>query len=526
MRDLIIVGGGTAGCVLAERLSNSGKLKVLLIEAGGRPASRFVSIPAGFPKLFKTPLDWNLETEPQIAVKGRRIFTPRGKMLGGCSNMNAQIHQWCHPADFDGWETQGATGWGWSDVAPVFRAQECWTGDNSDDERGRRGPMFIAPNVNTRSLTHAFIAAARQAGFGEQDRYNGCAYEGAFIVDLAHKNGRRFSAYDAYLNPAMRRSNLEVITDAHVTKVIIEKGRATGVALRRGNEEVTFTSRGVVLSAGAFGSPQLLMLSGVGPAAVLAEFGLPVQVDAPDVGENLQDHPTLPVVFRARSTDTLKRAESPLNLVRYFVFKRGMLASNGVEGIAFKCVGNGNELAPNLEIMFLPFEARNQLLEPPQEHAFCLAPAVVAPQSRGRLRLQGPDPLLPPQIDLGLLSDASGADASVLWEGVRLSRKIAATLPLASANAGEMRPGASVNSDEDLLTYASTELQTVYHPTSTCRMGSDTRAVVDPKLRVRGVDSLWIADASVMPSVPRGHPNAVVAMIAERAAGGIEPALS
>jgi len=525
MRDLIIVGAGTAGCVLAERLTSSGKLRVLLIEAGGPPASRFVSIPAGFLKLFKTPLDWALESEPQAAVKGRRIFTPRGKMLGGSSNMNAQIHQWCHPADFNKWETEGASGWGWTDVAPVFRAQESWLGDNSDTERGRHGPMVISPNRNTCQLTRAFIAAARAAGFGDQDRYNGRAYEGAFIVDLAHKNGRRFSAYDAYLKPAMQRANLEIISDAHATKIIVDDGRATGVVVRRGASEETFAARGVVVSAGAFGSPQLLMLSGIGPAAVLTELGLPVQVAAPEVGENLQDHPVIPVVFRTGRRDTFKSAESPLNLFRYFVLKRGMLASNGVEAIAFKQVQPGPVAAPDLEIMFLPFETRKEFLEPPQEHAFCIAPAVVAPESRGRLTLQGYDPLLPPRIDFGLLNDPEGKDAAVLWEGVRLSRKIAATPPLEAANTGEISPGVAVESDDDLLAYASRELQTVYHPTGTCRMGSDTRAVVDPKLHVRGVDGLWVADASVMPSVPRGHPNAVVAMIAERAAGWIESTL-
>jgi len=520
MHDLIIVGAGTAGCVLAERLTSSGKLRVLLVEAGGPPTSRFVSIPAGFAKLFKSKLDWTFESEPQTALNGRRIFTPRGKMLGGSSNINAQIHQWCHPADFDGWQAQGAYGWSWSDVAPVFRAQECWLGDGDDGNRGRSGPMFISPNRNARSLAHAFVASARQAGFKDGGRYNGCAYEGVFVPELAHKNGRRFSAYDAYLKPAMRRPNLEIISDALVTKIKIEAGRATGIVLRRGGNEQSYAGGGVVLSAGAFGSPQLLMLSGVGPAAELTKLGLPAHTDAPEVGENLQDHPVLPVVFRTHGTDTLKSAESPVHLLRYIVWKQGMLASNGIEGFAFKAVRPG--LAPDLEIMFLPFETRNQLLEPPKEHAFCLAPAVVAPQSRGRLTLQGPDPLLPPCIDFGLLSDPEGVDKSVLWEGVRLSKKIAATAPLAAANAGELRPGASVVSDDELLEYASTEIQTVYHPTSTCRMGSDTRAVVDPKLRVCGVDKLWIADASVMPSVPRGHPNAVVAMIADRAAGWIE----
>lgn len=523
--DVIVVGAGTAGCVLAERLTNSGKLRVLLVEAGGPPTSRFVSIPAGFTKLFKGEHDWNFETEPQAAISGRKIYTPRGKMLGGSSNMNAMMHQWCHPADFDGWVDEGATGWGWSEVASVFREQERWLGEDGDADRGRNGPMLIAPNRHARSLTRLFVDAARRAGLGEEAQYNGHAYQGAWVAELAHKAGRRFSAYHAYLEPAMRRASLEVVSGAHATKIDVDGGRATGVSVRRGAHDQTFAARAVVLAAGAYGSPQLLMLSGIGPATVLKRLGLPVHVDAPEVGENLQDHPVLPVVYRTRSRDTLKSAESPLELLRYLLFKRGMLASGGVEGFAFTQVRPGPVAAPDIELLFLPFEARREFLEPPQQHAFSLGPAVVAPRSRGRLMLRSPDPLIPPAIDPGLLSDPDGIDASVLWEGVRLSRRIAATSPLAEWNTGELRPGASVQSDRELLDYASTELQTVYHPTSTCRMGSDARAVVDPKLRVRGIDGLWIADASVMPSVPRGHPNAVVAMIAGRAAGWIEEAI-
>ena len=525
MYDLIIVGAGTAGCVLAERLTNSGKLRVLLLEAGGPPRNRFVSVPAGMAKLFKSEVDWAFESEPQTAIDGRRIFTPRGKMLGGSSNMNAQMHQWCHPADFDGWVDAGASGWGWKDVQPVFRAQERWLGEDGDPGRGRQGPMTISPNSNARPLSHAFVEAARQAGFGGAHLYNGHAYQGAWIAELAHKDGKRFSAYDAYLVPAMRRKNLEVMTDATVTRVVIDRGRAVGVTVRRGGSDETLTARGVVLSAGAFASPQLLMLSGIGPAAVLAKFGLPVHADRQEVGENLQDHPATGIVCRTHSTDTLKSAESPLNLLRYVLFKRGMLASGGVEGFAFTQVRPGPVAAPDLEILFMPFERRKEFLEPPQEHAFTIASAVVAPRSRGRLILRSPDPLVPPGIDFRLLSDPEGIDASVLCEGIRLSRKIANTLPLAAHNAGEMRPGASIESDRDLLAYASTDLQTVYHPTSTCRMGSDQRAVVDPELRVREVENLWVADASVMPSVPRGHPNAVVAMIAERAARWVERAM-
>jgi choline dehydrogenase len=306
---------------------------------------------------------------------------------------------------------------------------------------------------------------------------------------------------------------------------VIDRGRAVGVTVRRGGGDETFSARGVVLSAGAFASPQLLMLSGIGPAKRLAEYGLPVHVDRRDVGENLQDHPAIGIVCRTRGTDTLKSAESPLSVLRYVLFRRGMLASGGVEGFAFAQIRPGPAAAPDLEILFMPFERRAEFLEPPREHAFTIASAVVAPQSRGRLILRSPDPLVPPRIDFRLLSDPDGIDAAVLCEGIRICRRIAATAPLAAHNAGELRPGAPVESDREILDYASTDLQTVYHPTSTCRMGSDQHAVVDPELRVRGVENLWIADASVMPSVPRGHPNAVVAMIAERAARWVERAM-
>jgi choline dehydrogenase len=520
--DVIIIGAGTAGSVLAEQLTASGKLGVLLIEAGGAPTSRFVSIPAGFAKLFKGDHDWNFESEPQAAVSGRRIFTPRGKMLGGSSNMNAMIHQWCHPADFDGWVEAGASGWGFEDVAPVLGAQEQWGGEGGGAGRGRHGPMSIQPNRNARAISHRFVEAARRVGLGSDEDYNGRRYQGAWIAELAHKNGKRFSAYDAYLKPAMRRSNLEVITSAHVTGLVFDGARVTGVRFLHAGAPRTTSGRGVVLAAGAYGSPQILMLSGIGPGAALTTMGLAVHRDVPEVGENLQDHPVLPLVFRTGSTDTLKRAESPSQLLSYLLFGRGMLASNGVEGFAFTQVRPGPVAAPDLELMFLPFEFRREFLEPPREHAFSIGSAVVAPRSRGRVRLRGPDPLMPPSIDPGLLSDPDGIDKSVLLAGVRLARRIAAASPLAELNAGELAPGAGVSSDQELLAFAATTLQTVYHPTSTCRTGSDPRSVVDPVLRVRGTEGLWIADASVMPAVPRGHPNAVVAMIAHRAAGWIE----
>ena len=526
MHDVIIVGAGTAGCVLAERLTRSGKLRVLLVEAGGKPSSRFVAIPAAVPKLFKTDVDWALESEPNATSAGRRIFTPRGRMLGGSSNLNFQIHHWCHPADFEGWVSAGAAGWGWNEVAPVFLRQESWRGVDGHYARGHEGPMIVSPNDNASGLSHAFVAAARAVGLGDRSDYNGGAYSGAWLSELAQRKGRRFSAYDAYLKPAMRRGNLEVVTETHVTRILLEGTRAGGVVARRGGRETTYASGGVVLAAGAFGSPQMLMASGIGPASSLSGLGIPIRRDAPDVGANLQDHPVAPLTFRVRGTDTLKRAESPLNLIRYLTLRRGMLASNGAEAIAFVQTQPGPVAAPDVEIVFLPLEWRNQALEPPQIHACTLGVAVVAPRSRGRVTLRSAEPTAAPAIDFKLLSDTDGFDAAALIAGARLARRIAATQPLAGEIVDEVRPGPKVESDSELLGSLEKELQTVYHPVGTCRMGSDPQAVVDPTLRVQGMDRLWVADASVMPAVPRGHPNAVVAMIAERGAGWIELALT
>ena len=526
MHDVIIVGAGTAGCVLAERLTRSGKLRVLLVEAGGKPSSRFVAIPAAVPKLFRTGLDWAFESEPQATAAGRRIFTPRGRMLGGSSNLNFQIHQWCHPADFEGWVSVGAAGWGWEDVAPVFLRQESWRGGEGQYPRGREGPMVVSPNRNARALSHAFVAAARAVGLGAPGGYNGGTYLGAGLSELAQRSGRRFSVYDAYLKPAMRRGNLEVATETQVTRILLEGTRPAGVVARRGGRETTYASGGVVLAAGTFGSPQLLMLSGIGPAASLSGFGLPIRRDAPEVGANLQDHPVSPLTFRVRGTDTFKRAESPLSLIRYLTLRRGMLASNGAEAVAFAQTQPGPVPAPDVEIVFLPLEWRNQALEPPRMHACTLGVAVVAPRSRGGVTLRSAEPTAAPAIDFRLLSDPDGFDARALIAGARLARRIAAAPPLAGDIIDEVRPGATVESEGELLRALGEELQTVYHPVGTCRMGSDPQAVVDPGLRVQGTDRLWVADASVMPSVPRGHPNAVVAMIAERGAGWIESALS
>ena len=525
MKDLIIIGAGTAGSVLAERLTRSGNRQVLLIEAGGEPDDKFVKIPAGFARLFKSRLDWAFESEPQPTAAGRQIYIPRGRMLGGSSNINAQIHQWCHPADFAEWVADGATGWGWEEVVPFFRAQERWLGEDPEGRRGKEGPMIVSPNHNAHRLSKAFVEAARASSLGNQPSYNGERYYGAWIPELANLKSQRYSAYDAYLKPSLNRANLQVMKNSHVLRVEVEDGRAVGVTVREGESERTIEARGIVLAAGAFGSPQLLMLSGIGATEKLAPFGIQVKCDLPGVGEGLQDHPMTALICRTRGTDTLRTIESLPNLLRYILFRRGPLGSNAVEAMAFAHHSGDHEAPPDIELILAPFEWRNQGLDLPEVDAFGIGAAVVAPRSRGRVTLRSPHALDAPSIDFNLLGDAEGADAKALIAAFRLARRIAATQPLAGFVETEQFPGSAITADDELQQALAGMLQTVYHPTSTCRMGSDQGAVVDPRLRVRGVDGLWVADASVMPRVPRGHPNAVVAMIANRGAEWIDAAL-
>jgi choline dehydrogenase len=516
MWDYIIVGAGTAGSVLAHELTASGKNKVLLVEAGGKP-SLTVKMPAGMVKLFRSKQDWAFESEPQQACGGRTIFTPRGKMLGGSANMNAQIHQWCHPADFEGWVKAGASGWGWDEVRPVFRAMENLAcGDAGDQVRGRLGPMRIDRLATPNPASTAFVAAARANGMDGDEAYNGCAYSGAWLTEIAHHKGRRFSTYDAYLKPAMKRRNLRVVSERTVTRIRFDGRRATGIALDNG--DVHDAAR-IILCAGAFGSPHLLMLSGIGEAAQLLRHGIDVVHDSPGVGANLQDHPVAGLSFEMRRPISLKAAETPGQLLKWLLFGRGMLTSNALEAFAFTSVRDRD--APDLELMFLPVQWANQALDPPEVHAYTIAAVPLTPRSRGTVGLKSGAPQDAPSIDFGLLSDPGGIDAAILLAGLKLARRIAGTEPLLSETRAEIPPSADAKDDDALLAMAGSQIQTVYHPCGTCRMGDDAQAPVDARLRLNGVDGIWVADASVMPNVPRGHPNAVVAMIAKRASAGV-----
>jgi len=517
--DHLVIGAGTAGCIMADRLSASGA-SVAVIEAGGDDRHMHVQIPAAFGKLFRSERDWNYDTTPQAGLNGRRIFWPRGKMLGGSSSMNAQIHQWCERSDFDGWAASGATGWGWADLLPSFQRTESRVGRGRPG-RGRQGGVTVCDLRDRNPLTDAFLESARADGFTTGEDYNGTG-EGAGVwpVQAAHRDGRRCNAAEAFLRPALRRRNLTLLSRAQVTRIVFDGRRACGVMVRQGGgERLISARRGVVLCAGAVNTPQLLMLSGVGPAASIKAAGVTPLIDRAGVGADLQDHLMALTLHRARRPVSLKSAESPANLMRYLLARRGMLSSNVAEAMAFFATEPGGP--PDIELIFAPVLYADEGLSPPACHGFSLGAVLLTPKSRGRIDLAGPDPTTPPAIDAGYLSDPGGEDLRRLVAGVRRARSVLARAPISAESAGEIQPGAAARSDAEIAEAIRATAHTLYHPVGTCRMGSDPSAVVDPRLAVRGATGLWIADASVMPAIPRGHPNAVVMAIADRGAAMI-----
>ena len=516
--DYVIVGAGAAGCVLANRLSASGSQRVLLIEAGGSDKQLHVQVPAAFGKLFKTERDWAFFTEPQPQANGRTMYWPRGKMLGGSSSMNAQMWIRGHKADFDGWRELGNPGWGYDDVAPLFsKIASCRTGP--EGSYSEHGPMVIEdlrdPNITTR----AFLDACRQAGMRELADHNLADNEGYALTRVNQKRGRRFSTVDGYLRPAMARKNLTVATHGVVQRIVIRNGRAHGVEYRNASGRVVLAEarREVVLCAGAVGSPQLLMLSGVGPGEALSRLGIDVHCDRPAVGDNLQDHLIATVMVNCRLPVTLKSAETPIELFKYFALRRGMLTSCVAEAAAF--VRTTPELkAPNIELIWAPSAYIDHGFVVPDEHVVGIAVVMLQPESHGRISLASSHPQAAPSIDPRYLSDPEGRDLKSVVQGLHIARKVMTMPSLAPYIGAPLFPGPEVAfTDEALGAYVRQTTETLYHPVGTCRMGSDADAVVDPMLRVRGIAGLRVADASIMPRITRGHTQAPTLMIAERA---------
>lgn len=516
MYDFIIVGAGSAGCVLANRLSADPRRRVLLIEAGGKDAVKEVRIPAAFAKLFRTRRDWAFTTEAEPNMQGRAMFWPRGRMLGGSSSMNAMMHVRGHRSDYDGWRQQGNAGWAFDDVLPYFKRSEAFAArGGADDFHGTGGPLVISDQRSPNPLTHAFVAAAEAAGLPRNDDVNGPEQDGVGLTHVTQANGRRHSAADAYLKPARSRRNLRVETDCLVDRIELKEGRATAVVYASGRHVRRAEAAGeIILAAGAIGSPAVLLRSGIGPATDLAALGVPVMRDVPGVGRNLQDHLTMVTAFECRAPISLANAESIPNLMRYLVDGSGPLTSNVGEALAFARTRLGLD-APDIELIFAPvyFLAHGSVRPP--GHGFSIAAVLLRPDSRGRIALRDRRPETAPVIQAGYLSTAR--DIETMVAGVRLARRVARQAPLASYCGPEHQPGADAASDEAIVASLRAHAETLYHPSGTCRMGVDGLAVVDPELRVRGVGGLRVVDASIMPNLIGGHTHAPTVMIAEKA---------
>jgi choline dehydrogenase len=511
--DYIVVGAGSAGCVLAARLTENPNVRLLLLEAGGADTAKEVRIPAAFSKLFKSSCDWNYSTEEEPHLNGRRLYWPRGKMIGGSSAMNAMIYIRGNPADYDGWKRLGNEGWGFADVLPYFEKLE---NRSASGVNGTGGPLNVCDLRCLNEITRAFLAAAEEIGIPANHDFNGAVQHGAGLYQVTQKNGSRHSASDAYLRPASHRSNLTVLTRAHATRVLIDNGRAVGIEyVRGGSIQRARAEREVILAGGAVNSPQLLLLSGIGPADEISRVGVRAIHDLSGVGRNLQDHPMVSVGYLSTKPVSLASAESLSNFLKWLIFKQGPLTSNVAEAGIF--LRTRAELdAPDLQVLFGPAYYVNHGLDRRKEHCFGFGPTLIAPESRGSVVMRSANPLDAPAIRANYLS--TDADMRVIVEGVRLARQLVHTRAFQPYRGDELHPGVHVKNDDEIRGFIRAEAQTLYHPVGTCKMGTDALAVVDPRLRVRGIQALRIVDASVMPRIPSGNTNAPTIMIAEKAA--------
>jgi choline dehydrogenase-like flavoprotein len=518
--DYVVVGGGSAGCVLAARLSEDPATRVCLVEAGPSDASAVVATPAGVALMLPTRIrNWAFQTVPQEGLFQRRGYQPRGRMLGGSSSMNAMIYMRGHPLDYDDWAAGGASGWAWRDVLPYFLRSEN-NERGASELHGTGGPLNVADLRSPNPFARLFVEAAKEAGLPANDDFNGPVQEGVGLYQVTQKGGERWNAARAYLHPAMTRPNLAVYTEAHALRVVFQGKRATGVEVwRAGRSEPLGAAREVVLAAGAFQSPQLLMCSGVGPGEHLRALGITVVHDAPGVGENLQDHPDYVVNRKVRSTELvgLSLAGSlrlARELVRYVRERRGMLTSNFAEAGGFVKSEPGIE-RPDLQLHFVIGMVDNHNRTLHFGHGMSCHVCVLRPKSRGTVRLASADAREAPLIDPRFLAEP--ADLAGLMRGFKLVRRILDAPALAAFPSTELYT-ARASDDAEIERAIRARADTVYHPVGTCRMGSDARAVLDPQLRVHGVERLRVADCSVMPTLIGGNTNAPAIMIGERAA--------
>ena len=516
--DFIVIGAGSAGCTIASRLSEDPATRVLLLEAGGEDTNRWIHIPLGFGKTFADPsVNWCYETEPDAGAAGRKVFWPRGKVLGGSSSINGMVYIRGQHEDFDHWRQLGNTGWSFDDVLPYFKRAESNV-RGGDNFRGAGGPLCVS-DVEKHPIAEAFIESAMALGFPRNDDFNGAAQDGVGYHQTTTRNGKRCSTAVGYLNPARRRGNLLVETNALSEKIVVEGKRAVAVQFRQGGQLKTARARReIILCGGAINSPQLLMLSGIGPAAQLAQHGIAVAHDLPGVGQNLQDHYSAPIKLKAKLpitvNDVMLSNFRKLKVgIQYYTMRTGPLAMISSPAALF--AKTRPELAtPDIKCSISPFSA-----DRPQDglhkfSGFTMIAYQLRPESRGEIRLKSANPADPPAMIPNYLTDP--VDQQTIVDGLKLCRRVLAHPTLQQYIAEEFQPGPGIASDIQLLDYARQRGGTVYHPTSTCTMGTGPMAVVDPELRVHGIEGLRVADASVMPTVISGNTNAATIMIGEK----------
>jgi len=524
--DFVVVGAGSAGCVLANRLSEDADTTVLLLEAGGSDRSIFIQMPTALSvPMNMARYNWGFETEPEPYLNGRRLGCPRGKVLGGSSSINGMVYVRGHARDFDEWEALGAAGWAYRDCLPYFRKAETWTG-GGDQYRGAEGPLATCDgNRMENPLYRAFIQAGKQAGYLETADYNGYQQEGFGPMHMTVRNGVRASTANAYLKPARGRANLTVVTGALTERVVLEGKRAVGVAYQRGGASRTaLATREVILAAGSIGSPQILQLSGIGPGAVLREVGVEVAHDAPGVGENLQDHLEVYFQFRCTRPITLNAKIGPLSKLRigtrWILFKDGLGATNHFESCAFIRSKAGVEW-PDIQYHFLPAAMRYDGKAAFDGHGFQVHVGPNKPKSRGHLRITSPDPRAKPKVLFNYLQHED--DRAGFRACIRLTREIIGQAAFDPFRGDEIQPGAGITSDDAIDAWVRGDAESAYHPSCSCKIGADgdPMAVLDPDCRVRGIEALRVVDSSVFPTITNGNLNAPTIMLAEKAADAI-----